>query len=138
MTKITTQCSVIHFLIFHNNTTSKFQRISITINSCNIYNCTMSTIFINNREQAYYISSCATSYRQYINAGSFLDCRFAPQNDNGYAFALLHMCILPHLRITTNGNYHNTILPLRFEDKKHILNMSIDIFANFEVYYKTT
>ena len=64
--------------------------------------------------------------------------RFAPQNDNGYAFALLHMCILPHLRITTNGNYHNTILPLRFEDNKHILNMSIDIFANFEVYYKTT
>ena len=43
--------------------------------------------------------------------------RFAPQNDNGYAFTLLHMCILPHLRITTNGNYHNTILPLRFEDK---------------------
>ena len=27
--------------------------------------------------------------------------RFAPQNDNGYAFTLLHMCILPHLRITT-------------------------------------
>lgn len=64
--------------------------------------------------------------------------RFAPQNDNGYAFTLLHMCILPHLCITTNGNYHNNILPLRFEDKKRILNMSIDIFANFEVYYKTT
>ena len=30
------------------------------------------------------------------------------------------------------------VFPLRFEDKKHILNMSIDIFANFEVYYKTT
>ena len=44
--------------------------------------------------------------------------RFAPQNDNGYAFTLLHMCILPHLRITTNGNYHNTILQLRFEDIK--------------------
>ena len=27
--------------------------------------------------------------------------RFAPQNDIGYAFTLLHMCILPHLRITT-------------------------------------
>ena len=27
--------------------------------------------------------------------------RFAPQNDNGYAFTLLHMCILPYLRITT-------------------------------------
>ena len=27
--------------------------------------------------------------------------RFAPLNDNGYAFTLLHMCILPHLRITT-------------------------------------
>ena len=27
--------------------------------------------------------------------------RFAPQNDNGYVFTLLHMCILPHLRITT-------------------------------------
>ena len=64
--------------------------------------------------------------------------RFAPQNDNGYAFTLLHMCIFPHLRITTNGNYHNTILPSRFEDKKHILNMSIDIFTNFETYYKTT
>ena len=64
--------------------------------------------------------------------------RFVPLHDNGYAFTLLHMCILPHLRITTTGNYHNTILPLRFEDKKHILNMSIDIFANFEVYYKTT
>ena len=64
--------------------------------------------------------------------------RFAPQDDNGYAFTLLNMCILPHLRTTTNGNYHNTILTLRFEDKKHILNMSIDIFANFETYYKTT
>ena len=64
--------------------------------------------------------------------------RFAPLNDNSYAFTLLHMCISPHLRITINGNYHNTILPLRFEDKKRILNMSIDIFANFEVYYKTT
>ena len=27
--------------------------------------------------------------------------RFAPQNDNGYAFTILHMCILLHLRITT-------------------------------------
>ena len=27
--------------------------------------------------------------------------RFAPQNDIDYAFTLLHMCILPHLRITT-------------------------------------
>ena len=27
--------------------------------------------------------------------------RFAPQNDNGYAFTLLRMCILPYLRITT-------------------------------------
>ena len=38
--------------------------------------------------------------------------RFAPQNHNGYAFALLHMCILPHLRITTNGKlpqHHITI-----------------------------
>ena len=64
--------------------------------------------------------------------------RFVPLNDIDYAFTLLHMCILPHLRFTTNGNYHKTILPLRFEDKKQILNMSIDIFANFEVYYKTT
>ena len=49
-----------------------------------------------------------------------------------------YVCVYYHIRITTNGNYHNTILPLRFEDKKHILNMSIDIFANFETYYKTT
>ena len=27
--------------------------------------------------------------------------RYAPQNDISYAFTLLHMCILPHLRITT-------------------------------------
>ena len=27
--------------------------------------------------------------------------RFAPQNDIDYAFTLLHMCILPHLRIIT-------------------------------------
>ena len=27
--------------------------------------------------------------------------RVAPQNDIGYAFTLLHMCILPHLCITT-------------------------------------
>ena len=27
--------------------------------------------------------------------------RFAPQNDIGYAFTLLRMCILPYLRITT-------------------------------------
>ena len=32
--------------------------------------------------------------------------RFAPQNDNGYAFTLLKMCILPHLCITTIPYYH--------------------------------
>ena len=32
--------------------------------------------------------------------------RFAPQNDNGYVFTLLHMCISPHLRITTIPYYH--------------------------------
>ena len=64
--------------------------------------------------------------------------RFAPQNDNGYAFTHVYIATFTHYHFTTNGNYHNTILPLRFEDKKHILNMSIDIFANFEVYYKTT
>ena len=32
--------------------------------------------------------------------------RFAPQNDNGYAFTLLNMCILPHLCITTIPYYH--------------------------------
>ena len=39
--------------------------------------------------------------------------RFAPQNDNGYAFTLLHMCILPHLRITTIPYYHvRNVIPL--------------------------
>ena len=80
---------------------------------------------------------CLTNAHLAFRPKGFLRC-FAPQNDNGYAFTLLHMCILPHLHITTNGNYHKTILTLRFEDKKHILNMSIDIFANFETYYKTT
>ena len=37
--------------------------------------------------------------------------RFAPQNDNGYAFTLLHMCILPHLRITTLTLMAITIIP---------------------------
>ena len=39
--------------------------------------------------------------------------RFAPQNDIGYAFTLLHMCILPHLRITTTPYYHvRNVIPL--------------------------
>ena len=32
--------------------------------------------------------------------------RFAPQNDIGYAFTLLRMCILPYLRITIIPYYH--------------------------------
>ena len=37
--------------------------------------------------------------------------RFAPQNDIGYAFTLLHMCIFPHLRITTLPLIVITITP---------------------------
>ena len=37
--------------------------------------------------------------------------RFAPQNDNGYAFTLLHMCILPYLRISTLPLMSITTIP---------------------------
>lgn len=50
--------------------------------------------------------------------------RFAPQNDNGYAFTLLHMCILPHLRITT--------LPLWQLPQYHITTSGIVMPMNNE------
>ena len=37
--------------------------------------------------------------------------RFAPQNDIDYAFTLLHMRILPHLRITTSPLMAITTIP---------------------------
>ena len=49
--------------------------------------------------------------------------RFAPQNHNGYAFALLHVCILPHLRITTLPLVTITTTPYYHQDlqiKTHI------------------
>ena len=44
--------------------------------------------------------------------------RFAPQNDNDYAFTLLHTCIFPHLRITTLPLMAITTTPYYHQDLK--------------------
>ena len=43
---------------------------------------------------------CLTNAHLAFRPKGLLRC-FALQNDIDYAFTLLHMCILPHLRITT-------------------------------------
>ena len=43
---------------------------------------------------------CLTNAHLAFRPKGFLRC-FDLQNDIDYAFTLLHMCILPHLRITT-------------------------------------